>query len=153
MYMSFKQIWCITNFRGSWGIFGDSSVTLAQWWRARDSTILVNRRSPVRFRPKTRQLRFTWIWANRPSSKGSKLLFPVIKANQTHHTHTHARTHTLSHSLTHSDHLSLYQSLALSPCTFLRPHNPTTHHIYTHIRQVMWTTSKNDRLSVRSNAY
>ena len=27
-----------------------------------------------------RQLRFTWIWANRLSSKGSKLLFPVIKA-------------------------------------------------------------------------
>ena len=24
--------------RGSWGIFGDSSVTLAQWWRARDLT-------------------------------------------------------------------------------------------------------------------
>ena len=37
---------------------------------------------PVRFRPKTRQLRFTWIWANRPSSKGFKLLFPIIKANQ-----------------------------------------------------------------------
>jgi len=38
--------------------------------------------SPVRFRPKTRHLRFTWIWAHRPSIKGSKLLFPVIKANQ-----------------------------------------------------------------------
>jgi len=35
---------------------------------------------PVRFRPKTRHLRFTWIWAHRPSIKGSKLLFPVIKA-------------------------------------------------------------------------
>jgi len=70
------QLW-----RGSWGIFGDSSVTLAQWWRARDSTNLVIHRSPVRFRPKTRQLRFTCIWANRPWSKGSKLLFPVIKAN------------------------------------------------------------------------
>jgi len=35
---------------------------------------------PVRFRPKTRHLRFTWIWAYRPSIKGSKLLFPVIKA-------------------------------------------------------------------------
>jgi len=65
---------------GSWGIFSDSSVTLAQWPRARDLTNLVIRRSQVRFRPKTRQLRFTWIWANRPSSKGSKLLFPVIKA-------------------------------------------------------------------------
>jgi len=41
---------------GSWGIFGDSSVTLAQWWRARDLTNLVVRRSPVRFWPKTRQL-------------------------------------------------------------------------------------------------
>jgi len=67
--------------RGSWGIFGDSSVTLAQCWRARDLTNLVICRSPVRFRPKTRELRFTWNWANRPSSKGSKLLFPVIKAN------------------------------------------------------------------------
>jgi len=45
---------------------------------------LVISRSKVRFRPKTcqRQLRFTWIWANRPSSKGSKLLFPIIKAIQ-----------------------------------------------------------------------
>jgi len=61
------------------------SVTLAQWWRARDSTNLVLRRSPIRFQPKTCQLRFTWIWANRPTSKGSKLLFPVIqqiKSNQ-----------------------------------------------------------------------
>jgi len=69
--------------RGSWGIFSDSSVTLAQWWRAQDSNFSVIRRSPVRFRPKTRQLRFTWIWANRPSSKNSKQLFPVIsKLNQ-----------------------------------------------------------------------
>jgi len=29
---------------------------------------LVIRRSPLRFRPKKRPLRFTWIWANRPSS-------------------------------------------------------------------------------------
>jgi len=36
--------------------------------------------SPVRFWPKPRQLKSMWIWANRPSSKGSKLLFPVIKA-------------------------------------------------------------------------
>jgi len=41
--------------------------------------------SPVRFRPKTRHLRFTRIWAHRPSIKGSKLLFPVIKANQTNY--------------------------------------------------------------------
>jgi len=41
--------------------------------------IWVIRRSPVRFRPKPRQLKSMWIWANRPSSKGSKLLFPVIK--------------------------------------------------------------------------
>jgi len=70
----------ICTKRGSWGIFGDSSVTLAQWWRARHLRNLVIRRSPVQLRPKTRQLRFTWIWASRPSSKGSKLLFPVIKA-------------------------------------------------------------------------
>jgi len=38
--------------------------------------------SPVRFRPKTRHFRFTWIWAYRPSIKGSKLLFPVIKATK-----------------------------------------------------------------------
>jgi len=61
-------------------IFGDSSVTLAQWWRARHFRNLVICRSQVRFRPKTSQLRFTWIWANKPSGKGSKLLFPVIKA-------------------------------------------------------------------------
>ena len=69
-----------TKVRGSQRIFRDSSITLAQWWRARHLINLVIRRSQVRFRPKTRQLRFTWIWANRPSSKGSKLLFPVIKA-------------------------------------------------------------------------
>ena len=44
--------------------------------------ISVIRRSPVRFRPKTCQLKSIWIWANRPSSKGSKLLFSVIKANK-----------------------------------------------------------------------
>jgi len=44
--------------------------------------IWVVRRSPVRFRPKPRQLKSVWIWANRQSSKGSKLLFPVIKANK-----------------------------------------------------------------------
>jgi len=31
-------------------------------------------RSPVWFRPKPRELRCTWIWSIRPSSKGSKLL-------------------------------------------------------------------------------
>jgi len=31
---------------------------------------------------KPRQFKSIWIWANRPSSKGSKLLFPVIKANK-----------------------------------------------------------------------
>jgi len=87
-HLSPKHIWAklksnrFSPFRGSWRIFGDSSVTLAQWWRARDSTNLVIHRSQLRFRPKTRHLRFIWIWANRPSSKGSKLLFPVIKANQ-----------------------------------------------------------------------
>jgi len=90
----FRSIWCcwcscartttpqsyIYTLRGSWVIFGDSWVTLAQWWRARHLNPLAIRSSPVRFRPKTRQLRFTWIWANRPSSKSSKLLFAVIKA-------------------------------------------------------------------------
>ena len=42
--------------------------------------IWVTRWSPVRFRPKPRQLKSMWIWANRLPSKGSKLLFPVIKA-------------------------------------------------------------------------
>ena len=62
--------------------------------------------SPVRFRPKTRHLRFTWMWAHRPSIKGSKLLFPVIKANQikiqayTHKcmlTHIHTCIHINTH--------------------------------------------------------
>jgi len=44
--------------------------------------IWVIRRSSFRFRPKTRQLKSGWIWANRPSSKGAGILFPVIKANQ-----------------------------------------------------------------------
>jgi len=49
----------------------------------RDSLCMrIHKRSPVRFRPKTHHLRFTWIWAHRPSIKGSKLLFPVTKANQ-----------------------------------------------------------------------
>jgi len=67
--------------RESSGIFSDSSVPLAQWWRARDSTNVVIRRFKVQFRPKTCQLRFTWIWTNRPSRKGSKLVFPVKTAN------------------------------------------------------------------------
>jgi len=41
-----------------------------------------NDASPWLPRPKTRHLRFTWIWAHRPSIKGSKLLFPVIKATK-----------------------------------------------------------------------
>ena len=50
--------------------------------RAQDLTNLVIRRSPIRFRPKPRELKSIGIWANRPSSMGSKLLFPVIKANK-----------------------------------------------------------------------
>ena len=72
------SLWWLS--RGSLRIVGDSWVTLAPWRRAQHLRNLVIRRSPIRFRPKIRQLRFTWIWANRPSSKGSKLLFPVIKA-------------------------------------------------------------------------
>ena len=34
---------------------------------------MVIRRSQIQFRPKPRELKYTWIWANRPSSKGSKL--------------------------------------------------------------------------------
>ena len=64
--------------RGSSRILGDSSVTVTQWWRARHLRNIVIRRSPVRFRPKTRQLRFSWIWAHIPSNKGFKLLFPVM---------------------------------------------------------------------------
>jgi len=74
------KFWKRDISRGSWGIFGESSVTLAQWWRAMHIRNLVICRSPVRFRPKTRQLRFTWSWAHRPSSKGSTLQFSVIKA-------------------------------------------------------------------------
>jgi len=32
----------------------------------------------VKFRTQTRQLSFTWIWANRPSSKNSKLFFLIL---------------------------------------------------------------------------
>jgi len=59
----------------------DSYVALAQWRRARELTNLLIRRSQVRFRPKARQLRSTWIGVNRLSSKGSALLLPVIKEN------------------------------------------------------------------------
>ena len=45
-------------------------------------SIWIIRRSPVRFLPNPRQLKSIWIWANRPSSKGSKLLFPEMKANK-----------------------------------------------------------------------
>jgi len=65
---------------GSWRILGDGSVTIAQWRRAQDLKNWGIRRSPVRFRPKIRQLRSIWVWVNRPWSKGSKLLIPVIKA-------------------------------------------------------------------------
>ena len=66
------------TYWGSWRIFGDASITIAQWRRARDLTNLGYRRSLVRFRPKLLQLKSIWTWANRPSSKDSKLLFPVI---------------------------------------------------------------------------
>jgi len=44
--------------------------------------IWIIRRSPVWFRPKTREIESIWIWADRPSSKGSKLWFLIIKANK-----------------------------------------------------------------------
>jgi len=68
---------------GSWWIISDSFVPVAQWIRSRHLTeIWVIYRSWVRFRPKPRELKSIWIWVHRPSSKCSKLLFPVIKANQ-----------------------------------------------------------------------
>ena len=64
-------------------IFGDTSVTSAQQIRAWHPTeIWVILRSPVQFLPKPRELKFVWIWADKPSSKGSELPFPVIKANR-----------------------------------------------------------------------
>jgi len=69
--------------RGFRWIFIDSFVTLAQWIRVRHLTEMwVIRRFPIRFWPKPRDLKSKWISANRPSSKGSKLFFPVIKANK-----------------------------------------------------------------------
>ena len=55
---------------GSWWIFSDSCVTLAQWIRARHLTeIWVIRRFPVRFRPNPRELKSIWIWANSPQAR------------------------------------------------------------------------------------
>jgi len=60
----------------------NTSVTIAQWRRARDLTNWVIRRSPVSFQTKTRELKSIGIWANRHSGKGSKLLFPVVSGNK-----------------------------------------------------------------------
>jgi len=38
--------------------------------------------SQIRFRPPKQDLESIWIWDDRPSSKGLKLLLPVIKANK-----------------------------------------------------------------------
>jgi len=67
--------------RGSWRIFSDASVTIVHWRRARDLRKLGHLQVPGSIPAETRQLNLIWIWANRPSSKGFKLLFPVKKAN------------------------------------------------------------------------
>jgi len=76
----FKQYFSILAWRsmwwGSWRIFGDKSVTIAQWRRARDLTNLDYPNVPGSIPAKNS----IWISANRPSSKGSKPLFLVIKA-------------------------------------------------------------------------
>jgi len=86
-FLFVRTITCIPTTLGIlrvWWIFSDSSVTLAHWIRARYLVeTWVIRRFPVRFRPKPRELKSIWIWANRPSSKSSKLLFLVINANKT----------------------------------------------------------------------
>ena len=65
--------------KGSWMIFGyDHHSSVEKSAELENFGIICS--SPVRFRPKTRQLKSIWIWANRPSSKGSKITFPVIKA-------------------------------------------------------------------------
>jgi len=63
----------------TWSTFSDSFDTLAQWIRSRCITeTWVIRMSQARFRLKTGDIKS--VWANKPSdsSKGSKLLFPVI---------------------------------------------------------------------------
>ena len=76
----------MASWKVSWWIISDLFVTLAQWKRARLLTeIWVIRRCPVQFWPKPRKLKSIWIWANRPSIKGSKLLF--LKWNQITHTY------------------------------------------------------------------
>jgi len=81
----FAKVWAYhpdaRNLQGSWRIFGDVSVTIAPWRRVRTWKFWAIHSSPVRFRPKPCHLKSLWIWANRPLSKGSKLLFPVTKAN------------------------------------------------------------------------
>ena len=60
--------WCIHHHSSV-----EKSVGLNNW---------VVRRSPVQFPPKPHQLKSIWTWIYRPWSKGSKLLYPVIKANK-----------------------------------------------------------------------
>ena len=68
---------------GSSRILGDAFVTIGLGEQRGTQEIWVICRSPVRFRTETRQLKSTFISAHRPSSKGSKLLFPTIKAKNT----------------------------------------------------------------------
>jgi len=103
-------------FIWSWRIFGDASVTIAQWRRARESTILCCAQVPGSIPAENLSTQISmnlskyasglpyycaplvcvsvvreWldVWRhnkpkpkNIPSSKGSKLLFPFIKANK-----------------------------------------------------------------------
>jgi len=69
--------------KGSWKIFGDESATLAQWRRARDWTNLDYPQVPGSILAENlSNKKWIWIWANKPSSKVSKILFPVIKSNK-----------------------------------------------------------------------
>ena len=67
---------------GSKRIFGDSSVTVAQWWRARHLRNLVIRRSLVRFRPKSSLWSIARVTASH-SSPSVTLLFSGVLKTQT----------------------------------------------------------------------
>jgi len=55
---------------------------MIQWRRAQDLTNLGYPQEPGSILAKNPSLKLKWILANRISSKGSKLLFPMTKANE-----------------------------------------------------------------------
>ena len=61
-------------------VFGDGSVAIAHRNRARDLKNLGYPQVPGSISAKTLSTQTIRILSNRPSSKGSKLLFPVAKA-------------------------------------------------------------------------